>query len=73
MRRWDRLLDVYVYLDEYRARGVSGASVAYRESRLERWGCDRTKAASSHDMRRQAQHRVLHPYPDARFYAIHPL
>ena len=36
MRRWDRLLDTY--MDEYRARGVSEATVAYTESRLERWG-----------------------------------
>lgn len=36
MRRWDRLLDIY--MDEYRARGVSEASIAYTESRLERWG-----------------------------------
>jgi site-specific recombinase XerD len=36
MRRWDRLLDSY--MDEYRARGVSAASVAYTESRLCRWG-----------------------------------
>jgi len=36
MRRWDRLLDIY--MDEYRARGVSEASIAYTESRLGRWG-----------------------------------
>jgi site-specific recombinase XerD len=36
MRRWDRLVDSY--MDEYRARGVSEASVAHTESRLERWG-----------------------------------
>ncbi len=36
MRRWDRLLDLY--MDGYRARGLSEASVAYTESRLERWG-----------------------------------
>ena len=36
MRRWDRLLDLY--MEEYRARGVSRASVDCTESRLERWG-----------------------------------
>lgn len=36
MRRWDKLLDSY--MDEYRARGVSEATVAFTESRLERWG-----------------------------------
>ena len=36
MRRWDRLVDNYI--EEYRARGVSAASVAYTESRLSRWG-----------------------------------
>jgi site-specific recombinase XerD len=36
MRRWERLLDTY--MDEYRARGVSEASVSHTESRLERWG-----------------------------------
>ena len=36
MRRWDRLLDIY--MDEYRGRGVSEASIAYTESRLGRWG-----------------------------------
>lgn len=36
MRRWDRLLDLY--MDEYRARGLSRATVACTESRLERWG-----------------------------------
>ncbi len=36
MRRWDRLLDGY--MEEYRSRGLSEASVAYTESRLERWG-----------------------------------
>ena len=36
MRRWDRLLDLY--MEEYRARGVCAATVEYTESRLERWG-----------------------------------
>lgn len=36
MRRWDRLLDLY--MERYRARGRSDASVAYTESRLNRWG-----------------------------------
>jgi site-specific recombinase XerD len=36
MRRWDRLLDLY--MEEYRARGVSEATVEHTESRLERWG-----------------------------------
>ena len=36
MRRWERLLDIY--MEEYRARGVSEATVLYTESRLERWG-----------------------------------
>jgi integrase/recombinase XerD len=36
MRRWDRLLDLYI--EEYRARGVSPQSVAYTEARLIRWG-----------------------------------
>jgi integrase/recombinase XerC len=36
MRRWDRLLDWYI--EEYRARGVSGASVAMNAARLDRWG-----------------------------------
>jgi integrase/recombinase XerC len=36
MRRWDRLLDSYI--EEYRARGVSGASAAMNAARLDRWG-----------------------------------
>jgi len=36
MRRWDRMLDTYI--EEYRARGVSAASVDYTEARLSRWG-----------------------------------
>ena len=36
MRRWDRLLDIY--MEEYRARGVSEATVGHTESRLLRWG-----------------------------------
>jgi site-specific recombinase XerD len=36
MRRWDRLLDIY--MEEYRARGVSEATIGHTESRLERWG-----------------------------------
>src|ERR1700679_3774792 len=36
MRRWDRLVDLY--MDEYRARGLCRASVAYTEGRLDRWG-----------------------------------
>lgn len=36
MRRWDRLLDTY--MEEYRARGVSEATVGHTESRLQRWG-----------------------------------
>lgn len=36
MRRWDRLMDGY--LEEYGARGVSAASVAYTQARLDRWG-----------------------------------
>jgi site-specific recombinase XerD len=36
MRRWDRLQDSY--MEEYRARGLSALTVAYTESRLDRWG-----------------------------------
>jgi hypothetical protein len=36
MRRWDRLLELYV--EEYRARGVSPQSVGYTQARLDRWG-----------------------------------
>jgi site-specific recombinase XerD len=36
MRRWDRLLDSYI--EEYRARGVSTASVGHATARIERWG-----------------------------------
>jgi site-specific recombinase XerD len=36
MRRWDRLVDSYI--EEYRGRGVSAASVAMNTARLERWG-----------------------------------
>jgi len=36
MRRWDRLVDGYV--EEYRARGVSPATIAYTVARLDRWG-----------------------------------
>jgi integrase/recombinase XerD len=36
MRRWERLQDSY--LEEYRARGLSPDTVAYTESRLDRWG-----------------------------------
>jgi site-specific recombinase XerD len=36
MRRWDRLLDIY--MEEYRARGVSEGTAEATESRLERWG-----------------------------------
>lgn len=36
MRRWDRLVDAY--LEEYRARGVSTATVAQTAARLDRWG-----------------------------------
>jgi len=36
MRRWDRLVDSYI--EEYRARGVSAASVAMNTARLDRWG-----------------------------------
>jgi site-specific recombinase XerD len=36
MRRWDRLQDSY--MEEYRARGLSQETVAYTESRLDRWG-----------------------------------
>ncbi|HXC95398.1 MAG TPA: tyrosine-type recombinase/integrase [Edaphobacter sp.] len=36
MRRWDRLLDIY--MEEYRARGVSEGTIGHTESRLERWG-----------------------------------
>lgn len=36
MKRWDRLVELY--LEEYRARGVSAESVAYTQARLERWG-----------------------------------
>lgn len=36
MRRWERLKEAY--LEEYGARGLSEASVAYTESRLDRWG-----------------------------------
>ncbi len=36
MRRWDRLLDIY--MEEYRARGVSEATAGHTESRLLRWG-----------------------------------
>jgi integrase/recombinase XerD len=36
MRRWDRLQDSY--MEESRARGLSPETVAYTESRLDRWG-----------------------------------
>lgn len=36
MRRWDRLVEGY--LEEYRARGVSAATVAYTAGRLAQWG-----------------------------------
>ena len=36
MRRWDRLQDSY--LEEYGSRGLSPDTVAYTESRLDRWG-----------------------------------
>jgi hypothetical protein len=36
MRRWERLLDIY--MEEYRARGVSEVTVEHTQSRLERWG-----------------------------------
>jgi len=36
MRRWDQLLDSYI--EEYRARGVSAASVGHTMARIERWG-----------------------------------
>ena len=36
MRRWDRLVDAYI--EEYRARGVSAATVAHTAARLDRWG-----------------------------------
>lgn len=36
MRRWDRLVDAYI--EEYRARGVSVATVAHTAARLDRWG-----------------------------------
>ena len=45
MRRWDRLLDIY--MEEYRARGVSEATVGHTESRLERWGSLAEEAAST--------------------------
>lgn len=36
MRRWDRLVERYI--EEYRARGVSEATVAHTASRLSKWG-----------------------------------
>ena len=36
MRRWDRFLDSY--LERYRARGLSPATVACTTARLEQWG-----------------------------------
>ena len=36
MRRWDRLVDLYIEL--YRARGICEATVGHVGSRLERWG-----------------------------------
>lgn len=36
MRRWDRLLDLYI--EQYRARGISDGSVRIVASRLDRWG-----------------------------------
>lgn len=36
MRRWDRLVDSYA--EEYRARGMSEATVAMAVARLDRWG-----------------------------------
>jgi site-specific recombinase XerD len=36
MRRWDRWVDSYV--EEYRARGISEATVAAAVARLDRWG-----------------------------------
>lgn len=36
MRRWDRLVERYI--EEYGARGISAATVAHTQSRLERWG-----------------------------------
>ena len=36
MKRWDRLVDVY--MEEYRARGIGEATVAMTAARLDRWG-----------------------------------
>jgi integrase/recombinase XerC len=36
MRRWDRLVDLYI--EQYRARGISPESVGIVASRLDRWG-----------------------------------
>lgn len=36
MRRWDRLVDLYI--EQYRARGISEASVVMVGARLDRWG-----------------------------------
>lgn len=36
MRRWDRLVDLYI--EQYRARGICDATVGHVGSRLERWG-----------------------------------
>jgi site-specific recombinase XerD len=36
MRRWDRLVDLYI--EQYRARGISEASVLMVNARLDRWG-----------------------------------
>lgn len=36
MKRWDRLVELYI--EEYRARGVSPESVSFTQARLERWG-----------------------------------
>jgi site-specific recombinase XerD len=36
MRRWDRLVELYI--EEYRARGVSPECVSFAQARLERWG-----------------------------------
>ena len=50
-----------IYMEEYGARGVSEASVAYTESRLERWGrWLKKRAATGLDRadRRGSDHRL---------------
>ena len=36
MKRWERLLDMN--MEEYRARGISEATVEHTQARMDRWG-----------------------------------